>query len=38
MIEGWQINLAPWALGIAGAFMLASVWFFFRSVKREGNG
>src|SRR5438552_3151538 len=37
MIEGWQINMAPWALGIAGAFLLASVWFFFRSLRREGN-
>ncbi|GDX09923.1 membrane protein [Verrucomicrobiota bacterium] len=37
MIEGWQINNAPWALGVAGAFLIASVWFFFRSIKREGN-
>ena len=37
MIEGWQINNAPWALGVAGAFLVASVWFFFRCVKREGN-
>ena len=37
MIEGWQINMAPWALGIAGTFVLASVWFFFRSLKREGS-
>ena len=37
MIEGWQINMAPWALGVAAAFLLASVWFFFRSIKREGS-
>ena len=37
MIEGWQVNMAPWALGIAGAFMIASIWFFFRSLKREGG-
>ena len=37
MTEGWHINTSPWALGVAGAFMLASVWFFFRSLKREGR-
>ena len=37
MIEGWQINTAPWALGTAAAFLIASVWFFFRSLKREGS-
>ena len=37
MMEGWQINLAPWALGVAGAFLIASVWFFFRSLGREGS-
>ena len=37
MIEGWQFNNAHWAIGVAAAFMLASVWFFFRSLKREGK-
>jgi len=37
MNEGWQFNMAPWALGVAGTFLLASIWFFFRSLKREGN-
>ena len=37
MIEGWQFNNAPWAIGVAAAFMLASVLFFFRSLKREGS-
>jgi hypothetical protein len=35
--DGWQINTAPWVLGVAGAFILASIWFFFRSLKREGS-
>ena len=37
MSEGWQINTAPWVLGVAGAFLIASVWFFFRSLRREGR-
>ena len=37
MSEGWQINTAPWVLGVAGAFVIASVWFFFRSLRREGR-
>ena len=37
MNDGWQINTAPWVLGVAGAFVLASVLFFFRSLKREGS-
>ena len=37
MMEGWQINMAPWALGVAGAFLIASIWFFFRSLRREGK-
>ncbi len=37
MTEGWQINTAPWVLTTAGAFLTASVWFFARSLKREGR-
>lgn len=36
MTDGWQFNLAPWVLGTAGTFLLASIVFFFRSLKREG--
>ncbi len=38
MIDGWQLNASPWIVGVAGAFVLASVWFFFRSLRREGRG
>ncbi len=38
MIEGWQINNVPWVIAVAVAFLVASVWFFFRSVSREGHG
>jgi len=38
MIDGWQINTTPWVLAVAGAFVLASVWFFIRSLRREGHG
>jgi hypothetical protein len=37
MNDGWQFNLAPWVIGIAAAFMIASVLFFFRSMRREGS-
>ncbi len=37
MTEGWQFNTAPWALATSAAFLAASVWFFFRSLKREGS-
>ena len=37
MTEGWQINTAPWVLITSGAFLVASIWFFFRSLKREGS-
>ena len=37
MTEGWQFNTAPWAIATAGAFIIASIWFFFRSLKREGS-
>lgn len=38
MTEGWQFNTAPWVLIVSGAFLLASIWFFFRSIRREGAG
>src|SRR5918993_4964587 len=37
MNDGWQFNTAPWALTVAGAFLLASIWFFARSLRREGS-
>ena len=37
MTEGWQINTAPWVLATAAAFLAVSVWFFLRSLKREGH-
>jgi len=37
MIDGWQFNLAPWVLATVGAFLLASVLFFFRSLSKEGS-
>lgn len=37
MTEGWQFNTAPWVLITASAFLVASIWFFFRSLKREGS-
>ena len=38
MNAGWQFNTAPWVMGVAAAFVLASAWFFFRSLRREGRG
>jgi hypothetical protein len=38
MTEGWQFNTAPWVLAIAVIFILASGWFFVRSMRREGHG
>ena len=38
MIGDWQINTTPWVVAVAVAFVVASVWFFFRSLKREGRG
>ncbi len=38
MNEIWQINTAPWVVAVAAAFVLASAWFFVRSVRREGHG
>jgi len=35
--DGWQFNLAPWVLITAGTFVLLSLLFFFRSLKREGS-
>ena len=37
MTEGWQFNTAPWALTTSAAFLAASIWFFARSLKREGS-
>ncbi len=37
MSEGWQFNTAPWVVAIALAFVIASVWFFVRSLRREGR-
>ncbi len=38
MTESWQLNTAPWAVAVAAAFLLASIWFFFRGMRREGSG
>lgn len=38
MNEGWQFNTAPWVIGVAVLFLIASVWFFIRSLQREGRG
>ncbi|HEY3897034.1 MAG TPA: vWA domain-containing protein [Chthoniobacter sp.] len=38
VIDGWQFNTAPWAMGVALVFVLASIWFFVRSMRREGHG
>ncbi len=38
MNETWQINTAPWVIAVAAAFVLASAWFFVRSVRRDGHG
>ena len=38
MSDTWQINTAPWVVVVAAAFVLASVWFLFRSLRREGSG
>ena len=37
MNDGWQFNTAPWVLAVTTMFLGASVWFFFRSVRREGS-
>ena len=36
--EGWQFNTAPWVTAIVAVFLLASIWFFVRSLRREGSG
>ena len=36
MNYSWQFNLAPWVVITVALFLAASVWFFFRSLKREG--
>ncbi len=38
MTGSWQFNTAPWVIATAAAFFGASVWFFFRSLRREGSG
>jgi hypothetical protein len=38
MIGGWQISTSGWTLVFAGVFVAASVWFFIRSLQREGSG
>lgn len=37
MTDGWQFNTAPWVLITASTFLVLSVLFFFRSLKREGS-
>ena len=37
MNTSWQFNFAPWVLITVVIFLVASVWFFFRSLKREGS-
>jgi hypothetical protein len=37
MIGNWQFNLSPWVVAAAATFALASLWFFFRSLHREGH-
>ncbi len=38
MTEGWQITTSPWLITLALAFVVASGWFFVRSLQREGRG
>jgi hypothetical protein len=38
MFNGWQIHTAPWVIAVATAFVVASAWFFVRSLRREGQG
>lgn len=38
MNEGWQINTAPWVVAVAVVFLVASAWFFVRSMRSEGRG
>jgi hypothetical protein len=38
IIDGWQIHTAPWVIAVACAFVIASAWFFVRSLRREGRG
>jgi hypothetical protein len=37
-MNGWQLDFSPVTLGIALLFAAASIWFFLRSLKREGHG
>lgn len=38
MSVSWQFNTSPWAIILGLAFLGVSVWFFFRSLKKEGHG
>jgi hypothetical protein len=38
LLRDWQFNTTPWVLGVAVVFLLASFWYFFRSLRREGRG
>ncbi len=37
-MDGWQFNTSPWIISAAAGFLLVSIWFFFRSLQREGHG
>lgn len=38
MNEGWQINTTPWVVVVSAVFLVASLLFFVRSMRREGHG
>src|SRR5262245_37063383 len=38
IIDSWQIHTAPWVIAVATVFVVASAWFFVRSLRREGRG
>jgi hypothetical protein len=37
MNTAWQFHTSPWVLGFVAAFLLASGWFFYVSLRREGR-
>ncbi len=37
MNTAWQLHTSPWVVVIVTVFLAASVWFFFRSIQREGR-
>ncbi len=37
-MHGWQFDFSPGTIAIAVAFTIASIWFFRRSLQREGQG